>query len=98
MRLCGVIWIFFFSSRRRHTRCALVTGVQKCALPISWRRERVDCWGDTVRETAGYFDPRTGEIIAETRPVRWVIVPADADKSPQDKRLSIVVRDRKSVE
>src|SRR3546814_10366432 len=29
---------FFFSSRRRHTRCALVTGVQTCALPI--------CFGD----------------------------------------------------
>src|SRR3546814_5488844 len=28
--VCG----FFFSSRRRHTRCALVTGVQTCALPI----------------------------------------------------------------
>src|SRR3546814_21006852 len=25
---------FFFSSRRRHTRCALVSGVQTCALPI----------------------------------------------------------------
>src|SRR3546814_5603636 len=25
----------FFTSRRRHTRCALVTGVQTCALPIS---------------------------------------------------------------
>ena len=25
---------FFFSSRRRHTRCADVTGVQTCALPI----------------------------------------------------------------
>src|SRR3546814_20935916 len=29
--------MFFFSSRRRHTRCALVTGVQTCALPISKR-------------------------------------------------------------
>src|SRR3546814_14682106 len=28
------ITFFFFSSRRRHTRCALVTGVQTCALPI----------------------------------------------------------------
>src|SRR3546814_6728045 len=28
------VCIFFFSSRRRHTRCALVTGVQTCALPI----------------------------------------------------------------
>src|SRR3546814_15459051 len=27
--------VFFFSSRRRHTICALVTGVQTCALPIS---------------------------------------------------------------
>src|SRR3546814_20619654 len=32
MMLC-----FFLSSRRRHTRCALVTGVQTCALPISLR-------------------------------------------------------------
>src|SRR3546814_14425843 len=36
---CGcfvyIIFLFFFSSRRRHTRCALVTGVQTCALPIS---------------------------------------------------------------
>src|SRR3546814_2156190 len=31
----GVLF-FFFSSRRRHTRCALVTGVQTCALPIWW--------------------------------------------------------------
>src|SRR3546814_7567553 len=31
---------FFFSSRRRHTRCALVTGVQTCALPISSHRRR----------------------------------------------------------
>src|SRR3546814_2702752 len=33
MLVC-VICFFFFSSRRRHTRCALVTGVQTCALPI----------------------------------------------------------------
>src|SRR3546814_10309195 len=37
-------FVFFFSSRRRHTRCALVTGVQTCALPIwpshsAWRRD-----------------------------------------------------------
>src|SRR3546814_6921037 len=39
--LCSVVlivWVFFFSSRRRHTRCALVTGVQTCALPISRRK------------------------------------------------------------
>src|SRR3546814_6856365 len=31
---CSELKYFFFSSRRRHTRCALVTGVQTCALPI----------------------------------------------------------------
>src|SRR3546814_4845251 len=31
LKMC---YYFFFSSRRRHTRCALVTGVQTCALPI----------------------------------------------------------------
>src|SRR3546814_9896995 len=37
IRFCYALWLFlfFFSSRRRHTRCALVTGVQTCALPIS---------------------------------------------------------------
>src|SRR3546814_3978556 len=29
-----MLFVFFFSSRRRHTSCALVTGVQTCALPI----------------------------------------------------------------
>src|SRR3546814_4466714 len=32
--LACFLFYFFFSSRRRHTRCALVTGVQTCALPI----------------------------------------------------------------
>src|SRR3546814_9352399 len=30
----SIEFVFFFSTRRRHTRCALVTGVQTCALPI----------------------------------------------------------------
>src|SRR3546814_5429720 len=33
--ICWFSWVVLFSSRRRHTRCALVTGVQTCALPIS---------------------------------------------------------------
>src|SRR3546814_15563769 len=33
--------LFFFSSRRRHTRCALVTGVQTCALPICIMAQRL---------------------------------------------------------
>src|SRR3546814_8455312 len=43
----------FFSSRRRHTRCALVTGVQTCALPICYGAdvvvERGPDFADAVR-------------------------------------------------
>src|SRR3546814_1611378 len=38
-------FVFFFSSRRRHTRCALVTGVQTCALPIL-QKEKILTAGD----------------------------------------------------
>src|SRR3546814_9964882 len=50
--------VFVFSSRRRHTRCALVTGVQTCALPIyRWHRGQVQ-----HRFTTGHVDggTRTG--------------------------------------
>src|SRR3546814_6695652 len=42
---------FFFSSRRRHTRCALVTGVQTCALPISCRAQPAASWRTTAAGT-----------------------------------------------
>src|SRR3546814_19462278 len=41
------MFIFFCSSRRRHTRCALVTGVQTCALPICY--EDFGCFGALLR-------------------------------------------------
>src|SRR3546814_13931803 len=41
--------MFFFSSRRRHTRCALVTGVQTCALPISSVAMRLGALEDVER-------------------------------------------------
>src|SRR3546814_8738998 len=44
---------FFFSSRRRHTRCALVTGVQTCALPISDRRRPLRRGGAAAGEGGG---------------------------------------------
>src|SRR3546814_2814744 len=43
--------MFFLSSRRRHTRCALVTGVQTCALPISCRT-----WEEALRYFIGQAD------------------------------------------
>src|SRR6184192_4664772 len=41
MSICFLISVlfFFFSSRRRHTRCRLVTGVQTCAHPIYLHKE-----------------------------------------------------------
>src|SRR3546814_5117842 len=44
----------FFSSRRRLTRCALVTGVQTCALPISSRAPKTAAciFRGRMRETA----------------------------------------------
>src|SRR3546814_3402361 len=52
----GVVCVFFFfSSRRRHTRCALVTGVQTCALPICVRlADRCDC--STVLMISSFSD------------------------------------------
>src|SRR3546814_10603729 len=49
--MCFVL-LFFLSSRRRHTRCALVTGVQTCALPILWS---ADNW--TFGGAVGANDP-----------------------------------------
>src|SRR3546814_5999989 len=57
---------FFFSSRRRHTRCALVTGVQTCALPISAKEKRAERahrkaggkGGERKDEAGGFVDPR----------------------------------------
>src|SRR3546814_4449756 len=47
--------MFFFSSRRRHTRCALVTGVQTCALPIcAWDRAAV--WAHEAGHAEGETD------------------------------------------
>src|SRR3546814_9134761 len=46
--LCLHCVFLFFSSRRRHTRCALVTGVQTCALPIC------DFWSSVLLMTGRY--------------------------------------------
>src|SRR3546814_5918832 len=61
---------FFFSSRRRHTRCALVTGVQTCALPISLAAKPYyeNLVGDMADRTALILDPipATGGTLVAT--------------------------------
>src|SRR3546814_7457148 len=59
--------MFCFSSRRRHTRCALVTGVQTCALPISGTDEISHTAITCCRQGAG--------VVKESTPVRfWPLV------------------------
>src|SRR3546814_5752122 len=61
-----VVCVLFFSSRRRHTRCALVTGVQTCALPICGHRVvRVELAAAAVfemLEPPGYSVPACGSL------------------------------------
>src|SRR3546814_18388976 len=61
--------LFFFSSRRRHTRCALVTGVQTCALPI-YRIHPVDISaGDQFKPGFLAFSPNNRmPAIIDTAP------------------------------
>src|SRR3546814_6160049 len=53
---------FFFSSRRRHTRCALVTGVQTCALPIY---ASTTLMIDTLTKVVEAFERNGIELIGE---------------------------------
>src|SRR3546814_14711649 len=89
-------YFFLFSSRRRHTRCALVTGVQTCALPICLARARQR--RDARRQPLGGGE--VGEVEGEGRGhvtalAIWSpgIRPATSDGN---RRMSDS-RDRKSV-
>src|SRR3546814_3231392 len=69
----------FFSSRRRQTRCALVPGVQTCALPISallqeWR----EAWADHVNE-------RLAELDIDARIDHRTLEAQGIDLEPQHK-------------
>src|SRR3546814_10064577 len=73
---CCLVFSFFFSSRRRHTRCALVTGVQTCALPISPSRNC--CSGSEARSSPPYSlqqqrseERRVGKECVSTCRSRW---------------------------
>src|SRR3546814_7314127 len=67
---------FFCSSRRRHTICALGTGVQTCALPIS---DKAPSYGAAITELK-----REGKLDRETahRQVKYLnnVIEADHGK------------------
>src|SRR3546814_17503995 len=69
--MCSYYFCFFFSSRRRHTRCALVTGVQTCALPISARTQICEAvLADPVAPDSGN---RRGRFVAHRYFSSWCI-------------------------
>src|SRR3546814_8972895 len=59
--ILDVMPFFFFSSRRRHTRCALVTGVQTGALPIS---EPKILSGTNFCDVGFEADPHSNRVVA----------------------------------
>src|SRR3546814_7088983 len=77
-RSCLYFFCFFvfFSSRRRHTRCALVTGVQTCALPIlGWLNRRLTSRSARVQhacDTQGNTGRKRALFAAACFPVRGV--------------------------
>src|SRR3546814_7539997 len=70
-----LIFHFYFSSRRRHTRCALVTGVQTCALPIARRmtRQSVENRGHGMTNST-YFSYRK-QILAAASLIGMIVAP-----------------------
>src|SRR3546814_2438539 len=79
----GVLWfVFFFSSRRRHTRCALVTGVQTCALPIwTFRHDREALVQAVTERGAGY----------------WVLTPLETPRFTLLVNRGFVPKDRRNA-
>src|SRR3546814_15750139 len=81
---------FFFSSRRRHTRCALVTGVQTCALPIFFASKLLEVSlpnnGQTCHAATRILAPRSryNEVVdAVTATVAGLVVGDPLDKATQ---------------
>src|SRR3546814_18168230 len=70
--MCVVcFYVCFFSSRRRHTRCALVTGVQTCALPILFT---ADAPGSIVQRDIGEdYVARIASDVQIDRPLKIVV-------------------------
>src|SRR3546814_17426722 len=82
-----VFFVCFFSSRRRHTRCALVTGVQTCALPIyrgSYRniQQNVNVGTNLDGDNDPSNDPAGQTIIANGGTARIQGVEVEATASP----------------
>src|SRR3546814_8927774 len=82
----------FFSSRRRHTRCALVTGVQTCALPISLRglalRRNPWTFGESVSHTLCRYSCQHSHFRYPQDPSRVSLRrPTERSATPDTRRI-----------
>src|SRR3546814_16111003 len=75
--------MFVFSSRRRHTRCALVTGVQTCALPILGFTYCPDGFPTTLAELAQA--QKQWETLTESTRPRVLFVSVDPERDDPDR-------------
>src|SRR3546814_6179089 len=78
---CMFCFCFFFSSRRRHTRCALVTGVQTCALPILLRPAARPRDTTPRPRRACRAAPRRADLRLQRRGVRLRLVPGSRTRT-----------------
>src|SRR3546814_7932226 len=97
--------ILFFSSRRRHTRCALVTGVQTCALPILLRLQDAarktghELLVEIIAANAGPVDDHTVARAIQRlydlgmRPDWWKLEPSDSADAWRNIERTIVAND-----
>src|SRR3546814_13581083 len=79
--------VVFFSSRRRHTRCALVTGVQTCALPISVLARQGELPQVRLDESGLIISP----LKAVTPPATEITRRAAYDRLPRVKITDILL-------
>src|SRR3546814_9969250 len=95
------ILFFFFSSRRRHTRCALVTGVQTCALPISSDADGLA--ENHIERRTGQLWPQYLEQPCENDPFEDKVAEVGQSQQPANDESGLLtedgtdVGDRKSV-
>src|SRR3546814_14378394 len=91
-------YYYFFSSRRRHTICALVTGVQTCALPICRSQAGRDDPRQRLRAAARSLRSFAGSGHSAVRPRQGHRRTNDAARSAARDDRGLRSGDRKSVE